>query len=326
MEASKNRSLRNLRIAVCAQQNLLGQQTGIGKSERELLGKLAAALTKFDCGNEHPTSPPAVLKELGRDVSPPLVPKSDEAGVGVHLPRLTPPRKGDLDAQRARGKTKPNAPSLPAADPSLRTFKSAKEKIFRGRSLVISVTLVMAAGLATGAAWPWRPALNSSASVATQNDGQTSNSDLIASVKPEAMAQPTGALANPSFGELSAKLNSITQEVSSLREEMKAVAARQDQFAGAQAQLTTAQARLAIVQEQGAAKQDQVLQAIAKLTASEQSKHRSPVPVAPKRVAGTAAAANVVEPAAPPPPPQQQDPVRPTPPMPVPDHYIPLSR
>jgi hypothetical protein len=297
MEASNKRS-SHLRIAAGAQRNPSRDQQ---RSERELLGKLAAALARSDAGNEHPTSLPAALKELGHGVSPPLVPKSGEA--------KGQPDKGHRDPQGSRAKTMANAPSLPAHDPSLRNNKFSQKEIFRGHSLIISIALAMVVGLAAGAAWPWKPGLNSSAAVATQVGGQTPNSE---------------GLANVSFSEITAQLHTITQELSSLREEMKALATRQDQVAGAQDELTTAQARLATAQEEGAAKQNQTLQAIAKLIANEQNKQRSPVAAAPKRVTGSAATANVVESTAP--QSSQQDHTGPIPPMPVPDHYIPLAR
>jgi hypothetical protein len=316
MEESKKRSTPDLKIVRCTQQKQSGHQQAIKKSEHELLGKLVARLTRSDIGDEKSTSAPAgPLEELGQNVSPPLVPKSGEVRrqIDRQIPRIASACEDDFEVHGVKRKTKPDTSSLLG-------FK--KKRAFQGRSLAISVALAIAAGVVAGTAWPWKPMFNSS--VPQPNVAESKNTDLTAMARSAASAQPMPAAASATAGlsDISTQLNAITRELSSLRDEIKALAVRQEHVSGAQEQLATAQARLAVAQEEGAAKQDQALQAISTLISGEQSKHRSPAPAGPRRINGTAAPANLSEPPAPP----QQDPARPTPPMPIPDHYIPLNR
>lgn len=325
MEDSRSTS-SNPKTVVCSRLTPLShQEVAVKKSERELLGKLAATLTTSNLDAGKPVLAAAgILEELAHDVSPPLAPKSGKTadhGAAKLLERGTP-RDNDSDILGVNHKTGPNASRLAVPDPSLSTFNPVRQKTLQGRSLAISVAVAAIAGLVTGIAWPWKPLLDPTAFVAQKNGAQSVNSDLIASAERDALTLPTPATVD--LSEISAQLNVITQGLSSLRDEVKALETRQENVAQTQEQLTTRQARLALSQEEAAAKQAQALQAISRLISAEQNKHRSPASTAPSRVTATTADRNVAEPTSL--PSQQQDSTRLTPPLPVPDHYIPLNQ
>jgi hypothetical protein len=214
---------------VCSRLSPLShQEVAVKKSERELLGKLAATLTTSNPDAGKPGLAAAgILEELARDGSPPLAPKFGKTAdhVAAKVLQRGTPRDNDSD-------TGPNASRLPAPDPSLSTFNPVRQKSLQGRSLAISVALAAIAGLVTGIAWSWKPLLDPTAFVAQQNGAQSVNSDLIASAERDALTLPTPATVD--LSEISAQLNVITQGLSSLRDEVKALETRQENVAQAQ--------------------------------------------------------------------------------------------
>ncbi len=262
------------------------------------------------------------------------------------------------DFARASGSTPVTKPSprpheepslsaeLPAVDQSIRispALSDIGENVFvprrAGKRIVL---LAVAFALLSGAAivaWqpsgstPDDPAKNVQLASA-ETSGNSVDHGAIPKMpsRPAEQADSKQPVTSPS-GEFLEQINAITKDLAALRNTVEQLASRQQQLAASQQQLeqlAVAQQDLAGAQKQLAAKQEQMVQNIARLQKADHDIKRSvtaqprPIPTQARRTAP--AEVTREQPAPLPPPPSSRPANHPTPPLPIPPDYVPVPR